>query len=103
MKPEYTEIPPELLGKPDPDQQWIEAQLDRIAPHRHEQGAVAATDRALRQLVLELRHSLRDNFAAKAMAGMLAGTLTPDSIWSQDEVAETAYQMADAMLKARAA
>ena len=45
--------------------------------------------------------TLRDYFAAKAMQGMLAGTLTPDSLWSQDEVAETAYNMADAMLKAR--
>jgi len=47
--------------------------------------------------------TLRDYFAAKAMQGLLAGTLTPDAIWSQDEVAETAYNMADAMLKAREA
>ena len=45
--------------------------------------------------------TLRDYFAAKAMQGMLAGTLTPEAIWSQDEVAETAYNVADAMLKAR--
>jgi hypothetical protein len=45
--------------------------------------------------------TLRDYFAAKALNGLLAGTLTPDSLWSQDEVAETAYNMADAMLKAR--
>lgn len=47
--------------------------------------------------------TLRDYFAGKAMQGVLAGTLTPDAIWSQDEVAETAYNMADAMLKAREA
>ena len=47
--------------------------------------------------------TLRDYFAAKALNGLLAGTLTPDCIWSQDEVAETAYNMADAMLKAREA
>ena len=45
--------------------------------------------------------TLRDYFAAKAMEGVLAGTLTPTTVWSHDEVAETAYNMADAMLKAR--
>ncbi len=45
--------------------------------------------------------TLRDYFAAKAMQGILAGTLNPDAVWSQYEVAETAYNMADAMLKAR--
>lgn len=44
--------------------------------------------------------TLRDYLAAKAMQGVLAGTLTPTAIWSQDEVAETAYNVADAMLKA---
>lgn len=47
--------------------------------------------------------TLRDYFAAKAMQGILAGTLTPERVWSQDEVAETAYNVADAMLKAREA
>jgi hypothetical protein len=45
---------------------------------------------------------LRDYFAAKAMQGLLAG-LTPTTVWSQDEVAETAYNVADAMMKAREA
>jgi hypothetical protein len=45
--------------------------------------------------------SLRDYFAANAMQGILAGTLTPSQVWSQDEAAETAYCVADAMLKAR--
>ncbi len=45
--------------------------------------------------------TLRDYFAAKAMQGILAGTLLPDAVWLQDEVAENAYNMADAMLKAR--
>ena len=47
--------------------------------------------------------TLRDYFAAKAMQGILAGTLTPQEVWSQDEVAELAYNVADAMLKAREA
>ena len=54
MNNEYVDIPPELMGKADPDQQWIEAQLDRINPWRHEQGHEGATDRALRQLVQHL-------------------------------------------------
>ena len=47
--------------------------------------------------------SLRDYFAAKAMQGLLVATVTPITVWSQDDVAETAYNMADAMLKAREA
>jgi hypothetical protein len=47
--------------------------------------------------------TLRDYFAAKAMQGILAATLTPNTVWSQDEAAETAYNVADAMLKAREA
>jgi hypothetical protein len=46
--------------------------------------------------------TLRDYFAAKAMQGLLAG-ITPTTVWSHDEVAETAYNVADAMLKAREA
>jgi hypothetical protein len=45
--------------------------------------------------------TLRDYFAAKAVQGLLAGTLTPDRLWLHDEVAETAYDVADAMLRAR--
>ena len=45
--------------------------------------------------------TLRDYFAAKAMQGILSATLTPNTIWSQDDAAETAYNVADAMLKAR--
>ena len=47
--------------------------------------------------------TLRDYFAAKAMQGILTATLTPNTIWSQDEAAETAYNVADAMMKAREA
>ena len=47
--------------------------------------------------------TLRDYFAAKAMQGLLVATVTPITVWSQDDVAETAYNMADAMLKAREA
>jgi len=45
--------------------------------------------------------TLRDYFAAKAMQGLLAGTLSPTILWSQQEMAGLSYQMADAMLKAR--
>lgn len=47
--------------------------------------------------------TLRDYFAAKAMQGLLSATLTPNTVWSQDDAAETAYNVADAMLKAREA
>ena len=46
--------------------------------------------------------SMRDYFAAKAMQGLLAG-ITPTTVWSHDEAAETAYNVADALLKAREA
>lgn len=61
MSAEYVDITPELLGKPDPDQQWIERELDRINPWRHEQGADGADTAALRQLVLELRDKGRSD------------------------------------------
>lgn len=135
MSAEYVDITPELLGKPDPDQQWIERELDRINPWRHEQGADGADTAALRQLVLELRGkgrsdaqpdnggpafpafevrthdtgdlvanasqgmTVRDYFAAKAMQACLArGDDT-----NRPGIAEWAFAMADAMLKARAA
>jgi hypothetical protein len=58
---EYVDISPELMGQADPDQQWIERQLDRIAPWRGEQGHDGADTAALRKLVLELRQQ-RENF-----------------------------------------
>jgi|DEB3_MinimDraft_2_1074329.scaffolds.fasta_scaffold27142_4 hypothetical protein len=45
--------------------------------------------------------SLRDYFAAKAMQGIFAGTLTLDAIWTKEVIATTAYRVADAMLEAR--
>lgn len=61
MSAEYVDIAPEMFGKPDPDQQWIERELDRINPWRHEQGADGADTAALRQLVLELRDKGRSD------------------------------------------
>jgi hypothetical protein len=61
MDNQYVEITPELLDKTDPDQQWIERELDRINPWRHEQGADGADTAALRQLVLELRDKGRSD------------------------------------------
>ena len=55
MNAEYVDITPELLGKADPDQQWIERELNRIDPWRGEQGHDGADTRAMRLLVLELR------------------------------------------------
>jgi hypothetical protein len=55
MKDEYVDIPPELMEKAGPDQQWIERELDRIDPWRGEQGHDGADTAALRLLVLELR------------------------------------------------
>lgn len=45
--------------------------------------------------------TLRDYLAANAMQGLLAGTVRSDTIWSFGTLAETAYNMADAMLKER--
>lgn len=45
--------------------------------------------------------SLRDYFAAKAMQAYLSSSAAPRQ-YSQDVYARTAYEMADAMLKARA-
>lgn len=44
--------------------------------------------------------SLRDHFAGLAMQGFCARV--PAAIGTEDEFAETAYRVADAMLKARA-
>lgn len=50
----------------------------------------------------ELKHyngmGLRDYFAARAMQGLVTGTTT---IPTAEKFAEVAYQLADAMLKAR--
>jgi hypothetical protein len=46
--------------------------------------------------------TLRDYFAAKALQGMFASGNIPKSA-RDDELAEVAYEMADAMLKARQA
>jgi hypothetical protein len=43
---------------------------------------------------------LRDYFAAKAMNGMIGG-MWPTSKTDQENIAEFAYQMADAMMEAR--
>jgi hypothetical protein len=73
---QYTPITPDQLAVFDPEQQWIEDQLNRIDPHRHEQGAELSTDRALRQLVreLELRQRPDVNLSCKATQKRLATT-----------------------------
>ena len=47
--------------------------------------------------------TLRDYFAAKAMQGLLELAPQDKQQWSNDLTAETAYAMADAMLRAREA
>ena len=46
--------------------------------------------------------TLRDYFAAKSLQGMFASGNLPKSV-SDEELAAVAYEMADAMLKAREA
>jgi hypothetical protein len=48
---------------------------------------------------IETGMSLRDYFAAKAMQGILADSSTPEIM----DIAGAAYEIADAMLKARQA
>ena len=43
--------------------------------------------------------TLRDYFAAKAMQGLCAHPESPD--WDESDIAKSAYDQADAMLKAR--
>lgn len=50
----------------------------------------------------EMGMSLRDYFAAKAMQAMVASDSYESGDWGQEDIAEQSYQMADAMLKARA-
>lgn len=45
--------------------------------------------------------SLRDYFAAKAMAAMVASPVYVEGSWFQEDIAIQAYTMADAMLKER--
>jgi hypothetical protein len=44
---------------------------------------------------------LRDYFAAQAMQAFLTDLTHKEELFLLDEVADTAYQMADAMMKAR--
>ena len=46
--------------------------------------------------------TLRDYFAAKAMQGMFASSLVPQNV-TNEELSTEAYNVADAMLKAREA
>lgn len=48
--------------------------------------------------------SLRDYFAAKAVAGLIAGAMSDGSIWDEESASmasQHAYAVADAMLAAR--
>jgi len=45
--------------------------------------------------------SLRDWFAGQAMQGLIEATVGPETVWTPDELAESAYVMADAMLSQR--
>ena len=47
-----------VMRKATPDEIWLDQQLDRIDPHRHEQGG-AGDQPALVKLVFELRSLVR--------------------------------------------
>jgi len=47
----------ELVRKATPDDQWLEAQLNRISPERHEIGSTGECE-ALTKLAIELRIAL---------------------------------------------
>lgn len=63
IEPVYEELPPELAGTTNADQEWIERELDRIASHRLEMGSVSDSI-ALRALALYLRNKPIDIAAA---------------------------------------
>jgi len=52
-------------------------------------------------MMINMGMSLRDYFAAKAMTGLLTAEIVGE--YSNEHVAEIAYLIADAMLKAREA
>ena len=45
--------------------------------------------------------TLRDYFAAKAMQAMIPVWASKDDIWNEEELADWAYEQADAMLRVR--
>lgn len=55
MKDQYVDIPSDLRGKADPDDQWIKAQLHRIEPMLADYETEELMTRTMRKLVLELR------------------------------------------------
>jgi hypothetical protein len=57
---QYTSIPKDLIGKPDPDDQWIKKQLIRIDPSIKDHDTEYSVARAMRTLVLELRNKLNE-------------------------------------------
>jgi len=63
-----------VVRKATPDEQWLEAQLDRISPDRHEIGSVGECE-ALAKLAIELRIAL---ITANANMDYLRSLLRPD-------------------------
>jgi len=52
-------------------------------------------------MIISMGMTLRDYFAAKAMTGLLTAEIVGE--YSNEHVAEIAYRIADAMMKAREA
>lgn len=74
IEPVYEELPPELVGTPNPDHEWIERELDRINPDRMEMDDGNDWE-AMSKLVLEQRDRLLN------AAGVLkVKRLHPDAI-----------------------
>lgn len=57
---QYTSVPKDLIGKSDPDDQWIKNQLIRIDPSIQDYDTEYSMARAMRALVLELRDKLNE-------------------------------------------
>ncbi len=68
---------------------------------KHESAFPQSNDRVIASLSIERSQgmTLRDYFAAKAMTGLLTAEIVGE--YSNEHVAEIAYRIADAMLKAR--
>lgn len=59
IEPVYEEVPQELMSTRAADHEWIERELDRIAPHRLEMDNDCDME-AMRKLVLEMRNKPLD-------------------------------------------
>lgn len=72
--------------------------------HPDDLAAAMANIRNLERENRELRETLRDQFAMRAMAGMIGSDAYCEGVtggWEQDDIAAQSYSMADEMMKER--